>query len=105
MKRQVPEGASVKYSHGRRVKEQHGTFYRMKLRSWKDSDHTPEPRGGRTSVRLTLPNGEEVWGIAECSTRDNYSKKIGRDIALGRALAAAEKKYPELFKAKEEAKA
>jgi hypothetical protein len=51
-----------------------------------DYDLKIDPRGGHTKVVLTDPTGRTVESIAKCSTQDNYSKKIGRDIALGRAL-------------------
>lgn len=43
-------------------------------------------RGGRTEVEVY--NGDELigQGIARCSNKDAYNKKIGRDKALGRAL-------------------
>lgn len=43
-------------------------------------------RGGRTEVEIY--NGEELigTGIANCSLKDAYNKKIGRSIALGRAV-------------------
>lgn len=44
------------------------------------------PRGGRTEVEIY--RGEELIGsgVANCSKNDAYNKKIGRSIALGRAL-------------------
>lgn len=96
MKRQVPEGATVRFAHGRVVDGQVGTFYRGKgkdgkLQSWREEGLAPSPRGGVTSCKITLPDGRETIGVAECSEKDNYSKKIGRDIALGRALAQLDK--------------
>ena len=96
-KRTVPEDAVVRFAHGRRVLGDHGTWYRSKgkrgdLKSWVEAGHTPAPHGGQTSCCITLADGTEVWGVAECSQLDNYSKKIGRDIALGRALKTLEAK-------------
>ena len=44
------------------------------------------PRGGRTDVEIY--RGEELIGsgVANCSRNDAFNKKIGRAIALGRAL-------------------
>jgi hypothetical protein len=97
VKRDVPEGVAVKFFHGRRVEQQFGTWYRTKgkdgnLKSWVEKGYTLLPRGGHTSCLLTFPDGKEVWGSAECSSLDNYSKKIGRDIALGRALKNIERR-------------
>jgi hypothetical protein len=91
MKRTVPDGAEVRFSHGRRIEGQVGTWYRTKgkrgdLKAWPEAGLTPSPRGGLTQCRVTLSDGTEAVGTAECSVRDNFSKKIGRDIALGRAL-------------------
>lgn len=47
---------------------------------------SPVPRGGLTHIEITLPNGENVVGEAKCAEIDNYNKKIGVQIALGRAL-------------------
>lgn len=91
MQHQIPDGAKVRFHHGRRVEGKHGTFYRHKgqdpqLNSWLEAGLQPAPRGGTTACEITMPDGHTTWGVAECSERDNYCKKIGRDIALGRAL-------------------
>jgi len=83
MKRQVPEGTQVRFRHERLTHGPTGALL---------------PRGGSTECKLTLPDGSEVVAYAECLLIDNYSKKIGRDISLGRALVQAEQKHPELFK-------
>lgn len=44
-----------------------------------------DPKGGSTEVRIEK-DGIGANGEAVCSTKDNYSRKIGRNIALGRAL-------------------
>jgi len=48
------------------------------------------PQGGLTQVCVSLPNGKYYFGHAFCSNKDNFNKKIGRNIALGRALKIAE---------------
>jgi hypothetical protein len=45
------------------------------------------PRGGKTVVNLTTPNGIELEGVAVCSRKENFNKRLGVRIALGRALA------------------
>lgn len=52
----------------------------------------PEPKGGRTIVELTDPTGKTVKGIAECSEKDNYQRKLGVKIAIARALKLLEEK-------------
>ncbi len=45
-----------------------------------------KPRGGITKVEIDFPTGDSVVGEAVCSKEDNYDKKLGIQIALGRAL-------------------
>lgn len=43
------------------------------------------PKGGITHVIIDSPNGEHFEGVARCSRQDNYNKKLGVRIALGRS--------------------
>ena len=43
-------------------------------------------RGGKTRIEITTPSGEDVVGEAICSKEDNWNRKLGNSIALGRAL-------------------
>lgn len=43
------------------------------------------PRGGETEVTVTL-NGETYTEHVRCSPKDNYNKRLGREIALGRLV-------------------
>lgn len=43
--------------------------------------------GGSTSVEITSPSNQTVSATAECSEKDAFNRKIGLNIALGRALA------------------
>lgn len=63
----------------------------------------PDPKGGLTVVTIHW-KGLFGEGRAVCSRRDNYNKRLGRTIALGRAwknwhlakaAEAAEHKYAE----------
>jgi len=48
-------------------------------------------RGGWTTIEITTPDKQRsAVGEAVCSNQDNFNKKIGNMIALGRALAALE---------------
>ncbi len=82
----------VKYRHLRRT--------RSNIDGTKANDHT-EPRslheirasgwdifplGGTTIAEVYQGEDLIATGQAVCSNKDNYSKKIGRQIALGRAL-------------------
>lgn len=46
---------------------------------------TPSPKGGATQVIIDSPDGQHFEGKAKCSDNDNYDKKLGIRIALGRA--------------------
>lgn len=53
-------------------------------------------KGGRTEIQLTSPDkAVNVSGVAVCSEEDNYDRKVGNAIALGRAWKEAEKMISE----------
>lgn len=44
-------------------------------------------RGGKTIVEVTTPDGATTFtGVARCSRKENFNKRLGVRIALGRAL-------------------
>lgn len=43
-------------------------------------------RGGKTVVEVTTPDGKTLYGYARCSRKENFNKRLGVRIALGRAL-------------------
>jgi len=52
--------------------------------------------GRRTIALLVLPDKKSIFkGKAICSLKDNFRKKTGRDIALGRAIGNFENKITE----------
>jgi hypothetical protein len=71
-------GYKVRVIHARkykRVKKIDGDYYELFA------------RGGSTTIQITTPDKKHnVQGIAECSDKDNFSKKTGNFIAVGRAL-------------------
>ena len=76
----VPEGFAVEYIHERR---RHG---------WRGRWQTL-PTGGSTTAVLTRSDGLVIWphdfarkGTARCNPSDNFDKRVGRALALGRAL-------------------
>lgn len=81
------EGVEVRFTHMRRARD--GEF--VHPYDMRQNRLQPLPTGGFTLARVNLPDGEQIVGVAECSQRDNFCKKIGRDIALGRALKQLEK--------------
>lgn len=45
------------------------------------------PKGGKTIIEITTPEGKSAIGEAVCSDKDSWNRKFGNQIALGRALA------------------
>lgn len=45
------------------------------------------PLGGKTVVEITTPDGTTLVGVSRCSRKENFNKRLGVRIALGRALA------------------
>ena len=43
-------------------------------------------RGCKTVVEVTTPDGETLVGMARCSRNENFNKRLGVRIALGRAF-------------------
>jgi len=48
------------------------------------------PKGGSTEIEVTSPEGIYVKAEAKCSDQDNFCRKTGVAIALGRALKLLE---------------
>lgn len=44
----------------------------------------PSTHGGATVAYQEVKPGLIEYSVARCSTRDNFNKKLGRDIATGR---------------------
>lgn len=43
-------------------------------------------RGGKTLVEVTTPEGLNLVGMSRCSRKENFNKRLGVRIALGRAF-------------------
>jgi len=57
------------------------------------------PRGGLTKIEITTPDQSmTATGISICSNEDCYDRKVGNQIALGRALKELNDRghYPQL---------
>ncbi len=49
--------------------------------------HEISARGGSTTIEVTTPDKlHTVSGMSVCSLEDNFSRKVGNQIALGRAI-------------------
>jgi|688.fasta_scaffold278079_3 hypothetical protein len=44
------------------------------------------PKGGETVVQITTPDGQDLEGRAKCSNKERYNKRVGVQVAIGRAL-------------------
>lgn len=44
-----------------------------------------DPKGGSTTIIIDSPSGEHFEGHSICSKSDNYDKRLGVRIALGRS--------------------
>lgn len=79
-------GVYAQVSHLRRA-SQHGTLKPKKR--IRELRMAPLPRGGRTiaKIRDKQTNTLIAVGIAECSDKDQFCKRVGWQIAVGRALA------------------
>ena len=48
-------------------------------------------KGGSTTIEVTTPDKKyDVIGKSVCSVEDNFNRKVGNSIALGRALKSLE---------------
>lgn len=45
----------------------------------------PDAKGGSTTLIIDSPSGKHFEGHAVCSKKENYNKKMGVRIALGRS--------------------
>jgi hypothetical protein len=64
-------------------------YYKWQVGSKPSGDHgytpiDPDTKGGSTQIVVDSPSGEHYVGLAICSNKDNYNKKLGVRIALGR---------------------
>lgn len=56
----------------------------------KNKDGSISPRGGCTTVEITDNHGHTSIGKAKCHENDNYVKRLGVMIGIGRALKSEE---------------
>ncbi len=83
------EGSHVRLGCANRRLFESSSFFKEWSCTWGDAVLAC---GGRTIVTVDSPDGMmKVSGKSECSLQDNYNKKIGVSIALGRAIKAMEK--------------
>ena len=86
----LPDGLRARYRH-ERLAFDHGIGHVVRATHYVlfSAGLKPLPRGGVTTCRLVTEDGAIVSeAVARCSRRDNFNKRLGRDIARGRALEA-----------------
>jgi hypothetical protein len=75
---------------GYKVKVLHNRLYKGKFKWQRVSSVVgsgpidPDTKGGSTHIIVDSPYGSHYEGLAFCSNKDNYNKKLGVRIALGR---------------------
>jgi hypothetical protein len=73
------------------------------VRDFKRLGLAPDPTGGRTLVEITRDGVSCALGVAQCSDLDNFNRKIGLEIAVGRAIKDLKDRGPNTTKQLEEA--
>jgi hypothetical protein len=88
------KGIKVKVSHMRdfylfdsRTGKKHVVRTTFELAEILYPNHYLDARGGSTIVLVDHPEFGQLNGMAECSTKDIFNKKIGTMKALAQALA------------------
>lgn len=69
------------------VQELRNNGYKVKVLHYRNPSTTAlySPKGGKTRLIIDSPTGEHFEGEAICSKKDNYNKRLGIQIALGRS--------------------
>lgn len=91
------EGYTVQISHYRRFyplqyNAADGIRLFKKYRAYQECQQTSDdlsPTGGLTTVKVTTPDNQVLEGMAVCSIKDNFNRRKGYQIALGRALSGS----------------
>ena len=79
------DGYKVRVLHNRL----YNGYYKWQVGSKPSGDHgygpiDPDTKGGSTQIVVDRPTGDHYEGLATCSKKENYNKKLGVRIALGR---------------------
>ena len=77
-------------NQGYKVRVLHNRLYNGKYkwqRATKITDYPidADPKGGSTTIIIDSPDGKHFEGHAVCSKIENYNKRLGVRIALGRS--------------------
>lgn len=78
-------GYKVRVLHNRLYKG----YHKWQVGSRPNSGHCgpidPDAKGGSTEIVIDSPTGEHFQGLAICSKKENYNKRLGVKIAMGRS--------------------
>lgn len=80
------EGCIVRCVHIRRFKNGEMATKHDRLERGYDYSDSVMPTGGETEVHIRFPSGLEVQDYSVCNKADNYNKKLGVKICIGRLL-------------------
>lgn len=78
------QGYKIQVHHWRYDTWDKGAMYPSCM--YRETHEHPVEKGGLTEITVTTPTGETGFGVAECSRKDRFNRKIGVAIALGRAM-------------------
>lgn len=95
MRFELPEGAVAKVAHKRVVRVNNedrlltryevGALFATYIGTVSPEAVQLSPTGGKTVVTVELPDEKKLTVEATVHPRDHYNKKVGREVALGRA--------------------
>lgn len=81
---------------GYKVRVMHARHYTTKHHLDGDSQEVTA-RGGSTTIEITTPDKQiNVFGKSVCSLEDNFNRRVGNEIALGRAIEILKTKISEI---------
>ena len=80
------QGNRVKVYHYRLFKNKRTNILILKQFFQGNRDEEMLHYGGQTEIELFMPDGKIHKGVAECSLKDNFNRKIGIQTALGRII-------------------
>ena len=80
------DGYKVHFTHVRRFQVGDSGFF-IEAPRGAMGEAAPDAHGGGTLCEIFLGDALVAAGESYCSERDNFCRKIGRDIAFGRAVA------------------
>ena len=78
-------GYKVRVLHNRLYNGYHAWQNGSRVYGYTDGIIGPDTKGGSTQVIIDSPSGEHFQGLAICSKKENYNKKMGVRIAIGRS--------------------